>query len=1305
MLGKQRTAAAAAALGAMPVPDQPSCSDKTSSLSPVLTTSNGDGSETETTSAILASVKEQELQFERLTRELEAERQIVASQLERCKLGSDTGSMNSISSTEEQFHWQTQDGQKDIEDELTTGLELVDSCIRSLQESGILDPQDYTTSERPSLLSQSALQLNSKPEGSFQYPSSYHSNQTLALGETATSQLPARSNQVRSAIQNYSQGTSGRGAHLSGSEAPPPPLPRESFAPSHGSAFHLPDSSSSSAASSSQPPQPQPHAPALYYSSSTLPAQRVSSPLSMQQQVGSPTKLQRAGSASEGSSGGGYGTTQRVSSPKQSPSRLAKSYSTSSPINIVVSTAGLAPSPLRVTSPPTLPPPPSAAAASSPLHQLSSTLGTYATLSPTKRLVHPPHSQELYASATLQRPGSLAAGSRSSYTSQHSHLGSDLRSLQSPEHHIDPIYEDRVYQKPPMRSLSQSQGDPLQPAHTGTYRTSTAPSSPGVDSVPLQRTGSQHGTQNATATFQRASYAAGPASNYADPYRQLQYCPSVESPYSKSGPAIPPEGTLARSPSIDSIQKDPRSFMNPFSWMKVASNKISNTHSNVEFGWRDPELPEVIQMLQHQFPSVQSNAAAYLQHLCFGDNKIKSEIRRQGGIQLLVDLLDHRMTEVHRSACGALRNLVYGKANDDNKIALKNCGGIPALVRLLRKATDLEIRELVTGVLWNLSSCDALKMPIIQDALAVLTNAVIIPHSGWENSPLQDDHKLQLHSSQVLRNATGCLRNVSSAGEEARRRMRECDGLTDALLYVIQSALGSSEIDSKTVENCVCILRNLSYRLAAETSQGQQMGTDELDGLLCGDANGKDAESSGCWGKKKKKKKSQDQWDGVGPLPDCAEPPKGIQMLWHPSIVKPYLTLLSECSNPDTLEGAAGALQNLAAGSWKWSVYIRAAVRKEKGLPILVELLRIDNDRVVCAVATALRNMALDVRNKELIGKYAMRDLVHRLPGGNNSNNSGSKAMSDDTVTAICCTLHEVITKNMENAKALRDAGGIEKLVGISKSKGDKHSPKVVKAASQVLNSMWQYRDLRSLYKKRVAPDFRVAEDRGFSPTHHSESWHAQHTLSQNQDTRIYSQTQDGWSQYHFVASSSTIERDRQRPYSSSRTPSISPVRMSPNNRSASAPASPREMISLKERKTDYESTGTNATYHGSKGEHTSRKDTMTAQNTGISTLYRNSYGAPAEDIKHNQVSTQPVPQEPTRKDYEPYQPFQNSTRNYDESFFEDQVHHRPPASEYNMHLGLKSTGNYVDFYSAARPYSELNYETSHYPASPDSWV
>ncbi|XP_007571735.1 catenin delta-2b isoform X6 [Poecilia formosa] len=1198
----------------MPVPEVASDSASAAAmLSPVLNASNGDGSESETTSAILASVKEQELQFERLTRELEAERQIVASQLERCKLGSETGSMTSISSADEKFRWNNQDGQKDIEEELTTGLELVDSCIRSLQESGILDSQDASTGDRQGLLSQSALQLNSQDAYAA---AGYHSNQGLTLGET----VAARGGQVGGAVHSYNQVTSSRAAAQLVATDSPSQSQRDAFAQQVlGSALHM--STDGGAA---------PAGPSMYYSCATLPAQRVSSPL---QAVGSPTKLQRLGSASADMPS--YATLQRVSSPKQSPSRLAKSYSTSSPINMAAGSS----SPLPMATSP------GGNHISSPIHQLSSAVGSYATLSPTKRMLH--HigadsykiSHELYANATLQRPGSLAGrGSRGSYSSQHSHLGSELRPLQSPEHHIDPIYEDRVYTKPNLRGQ--------------------APSSPGVDPIPLQRTGSQ----SAAGTFQRGNYATGGgAADYANPYRTLQFCPSTESPYSKSGPALPPEPALGRSPSVDSIQKDPR-----------------------EFGWRDPELPEVIQMLQHQFPSVQSNAAAYLQHLCFGDNKIKSEIRRQGGIQLLVDLLDHRMTDVHRSACGALRNLVYGKANDDNKIALKNCGGIPALVRLLRKTTDLEIRELLTGVLWNLSSCDALKMPIIQDALAVLTNAVIIPHSGWDTSPhTQEDRKLHLHSSQVLRNATGCLRNVSSAGEEARRRMRECEGLTDALLYVIQTALGSSEIDSKTVENCVCILRNLSYRLAAETSHSQQGGSEELDGLLC-DTGGKDAESSGCWGKKKKKKKGHDQWDGVGPFPDLAEPPKGIQMLWHPTIVKPYLTLLSECSNPDTLEGAAGALQNLAAGSWKWSVYIRAAVRKEKGLPILVELLRIDNDRVVCAVATALRNMALDIRNKELIGKYAMRDLVHRLPGGSNNNNTTSssgggggggggsinssilagKTMSDDTITAICCALHEVITKNMENTKALRDAGGIEKLIGIARSKGDKHSPKVVKAASQVLNSMWQYRDLRSLYKK------------------------------------------DGYSQYHFVGSSSTIERDRQRPYSSSRTPSISPVRTSPNNRSASAPASPREMMALKERKADYESTG-NASFHGNKGEHTSRKDAMTGQITGgSSTLHRGAYVSPTDDLKYNQVSSQGLPSEP-------YPPFQNppplDSSNYeDQAFYDSQVHSggRPPQGDLNMHLqGLKSTGNYVDFYSASRPYSELNYETSHYPASPDSWV
>jgi len=106
------------------------------------------------------------------------------------------------------------------------------------------------------------------------------------------------------------------------------------------------------------------------------------------------------------------------------------------------------------------------------------------------------------------------------------------------------------------------------------YFPTIAPSSPGVDSAPLQRTGSHStgtGNYNRGGTNNYATVGPGYTSSVgggevygsdpyvADTYRTLQYCPSVvESPYSKSGPALPPEGSLQRSPSIDSIQKDPR---------------------------------------------------------------------------------------------------------------------------------------------------------------------------------------------------------------------------------------------------------------------------------------------------------------------------------------------------------------------------------------------------------------------------------------------------------------------------------------------------------------------------------------------------------------------------------------------------------------------------------------------------------------------------------------------------------------------------------------------------------------------------
>uniref|UniRef100_A0A8C6KW99 ARVCF delta catenin family member b n=1 Tax=Nothobranchius furzeri TaxID=105023 RepID=A0A8C6KW99_NOTFU len=519
-----------------------------------------------------------------------------------------------------------------------------------------------------------------------------------------------------------------------------------------------------------------------------------------------------------------------------------------------------------------------------------------------------------------------------------------------------------------------------------------------------------------------------------------------------SAPLAQPErGSMAsldrmggrRSPSIDSIRKDPR--------------------------WRDPDLPEVIAMLGHPIDPVKSNAAAYLQHLCYENDKIKKDVRQLKGIPVLVGLLDHPKSEVHRKACGALRNISYGKDNE-NKVAIKNCDGIPALVRLLRKTNDMEVRELITGTLWNLSSYEPLKMVIINHGLQTMTNEVIIPHSGWEHEPNEDSKPRDAEWTTVFKNTSGCLRNVSSDGAEARRRLRECEGLVDALLHALQSAVGKKDMDNKSVENSVCIMRNLSYHVHKEVPGAEKFQKPSaLQAPGSAGPQRKKKDDAGCFGGKKAKEEwfnqgrksgeSDKNYDTLD-LPKRTEPSKGFELLYQPEVVRLYLSLLTESQNYNTLEAAAGALQNLSAGQWTWSNYIRATVRKEKGLPILVELLRSDSDKVVRAVAIALRNLSIDRRNKDLIGSYAMRDLVSNLPSG---QQRPAKNLEEDTVVAILNTIHEIVTDSSENARSLVQALAIEKLVAINRTS---QSARETKAASHVLQTVWSYKELRNALTK-----------------------------------------------------------------------------------------------------------------------------------------------------------------------------------------------------------------------------------------------
>ena len=106
-------------------------------------------------------------------------------------------------------------------------------------------------------------------------------------------------------------------------------------------------------------------------------------------------------------------------------------------------------------------------------------------------------------------------------------------------------------------------------------------------------------------------------------------------------------------------------------------------------------------------------------------------------------------------------------------------------------------------------------------------------------------------------------------------------------------------------------------------------------------------------------------------------------------------------------------------------------------------------------------------------GKYAMRDLVQKLPSssaGNAKNQQQQQphdmnSASDETIAAVLATLNEVIKKNAEFARSLLDEGGVERLVSITRQK-QRYSSRVVKFASQVLAALWTHQELRDAYKK-----------------------------------------------------------------------------------------------------------------------------------------------------------------------------------------------------------------------------------------------
>uniref|UniRef100_A0A8B9PSH2 Plakophilin-2 n=1 Tax=Apteryx owenii TaxID=8824 RepID=A0A8B9PSH2_APTOW len=462
-------------------------------------------------------------------------------------------------------------------------------------------------------------------------------------------------------------------------------------------------------------------------------------------------------------------------------------------------------------------------------------------------------------------------------------------------------------------------------------------------------------------------------------------------------------------------------------------------------------------------------AVTFIQHECFQKAEARRKVFSLGGIPKLLQLLDIQNEDIQRAACGALRNLVF--EDNDNKLEVSEQKGIPLLLHVLRYTRDVETKKQITGsvfcackhevlqffghsdlildiagLLWNLSSNDQLKHLLIREALQTLTETVLIPYSGW---PDRDYPKSSvLPDPDIFYNATGCLRNMSSAGPEGRKKMRECDGLIDSLVYYIQGAIADHKPNDKATENCVCILHNLSYQLELELPDSY------VQSIYMRRRNiSTNDKTPGCFGTRSRKVKEQQDT----PLPEEKSNPRGVESLWHSTLIRIYLSLIAKSTRNYTQEASLGALQNLTAGTGPMPFAVaQTVVRKANGFPDIRNMLHVSNPTVRKTAVSLLRNLSRNTSLQSDIAREVLPDLVSILPD--------SVPESDivyETTVSICYTLYNLTQSSSHNARLLLNTGGLPKIITISMN-----DSKASRAASLLLYSLWSHTDLHSAYKK-----------------------------------------------------------------------------------------------------------------------------------------------------------------------------------------------------------------------------------------------
>ncbi|XP_070701185.1 plakophilin-1 [Pempheris klunzingeri] len=517
--------------------------------------------------------------------------------------------------------------------------------------------------------------------------------------------------------------------------------------------------------------------------------------------------------------------------------------------------------------------------------------------------------------------------------------------------------------------------------------------------------------------------------------------PQPQPQYTMNGTGQTRSNTQLVYSQVDVSKSPPKP---PVSESASKSKGESGSNGNSGVG-ADITMKEAVEFLSND-ETYQHCGASYIQHNTFIDDKAKEEVLKLNGIPPLVRLLRSPSSQVSQTASAALRNLSF--KNNNNKEEIHHCGGITEAVALLRDSDSVETQKQLTGLLWNLSSLDSLKPDLLKSALPVLMERVILPHTA---GPYQTNR-----DPEVFFHTTGCLRNLSSTKQSNRQTMRKCRGLVDSLAGYVKDRVEAGNPDDKSVENCVCILHNLTFQLEAEAPALFSRMTALAKTVNRNPSQG-DAGPISCFSPQNKLPELERHFD----FPVIEDPqPTGAGWLIHSKTLQSYLSLLGSSQQEETHEACCGAMQNLTAHEGIVSgVMSQIIVQKLNGLTVISPLLKSNRVNLQRNTVALVGNLAKNPNLHNALARKALPELLGILSAGTKEGNE-----SDDTLAMACRSANYLLMKEPEMGKHLLNNNLINSLKDLSRNE---YFPKSKKAAAVLLYNLWSEKDLQSFLKKQ----------------------------------------------------------------------------------------------------------------------------------------------------------------------------------------------------------------------------------------------